>query len=92
MIKKFKHKGLKKLFSSGSASGIKPEQHRRIEMILDLLETASSYEDMNLPGLRLHQLKGDRQGVLSVMVSGNWRITFQFEGNHVTNVNYEDYH
>lgn len=61
-------------------------------MILALLHAAATPEDMALPGLRLHQLKGDRKGTWSVTVSGNWRITYLFEGKDPEHVDYEDYH
>ena len=92
MIIKFKHKGLKKLFESGSISGIKPEHVDRLRRILALLETAESPIDMDLPGLGLPHLKGNRSGTWSVSVSGNWRVTFQFHNSDITNVDYEDYH
>lgn len=92
MIVKFRHKGLEKLFKSGSAAGIQAEQASRLRKILALLATAESPEDMNLPGLRLHSLKGKREGTLSVSVSGNWRVTFKFCNADVTDVDYEDYH
>lgn len=47
---------------------------------------------MDLPGLRLHELKGSRKGTWSVTVSGDWRVTFRFEGKDAVDVNYEDYH
>lgn len=92
MILKFKHKGLSKLFRTGSSAGVQAEHANRIRRILALLATAESPEDMNLPGLRLHPLKGDREGTWSVSVSGNWRLTFRFCNADVTDVNYEDYH
>jgi proteic killer suppression protein len=92
MIKGFKHKGLKLFFEAGKASGINPNHQKRIKNILALLETAETIEDMNLPGLKLHELKGRRKGTWAVMVSGNWRITFQFADGDVIEVNYEDYH
>ena len=92
MIIKFKHKGLKKFFDSGSIAGIQSEHVIRLRRILALLETAESPDDMDLPGLRLHPIKGDRGGTWSVSVSGNWRVTFQFQGSNVTNVDYDDYH
>jgi proteic killer suppression protein len=92
MIKKFKHKGLKKLFESGSVVNIKPEHEKRLRRILALLETASTIEDMDLPGLNLHELKGKRIGTWSVTVSGNWRVTFQIHNGDVNHVDYEDYH
>jgi len=92
MIRKFKHKRLKLLFESGDARGINPHHVSRIRKILALLETAESVEDMNLPGLELHQLKGDRKGEWAVKVSGNWRMTFNLKKGDAFDINYEDYH
>ncbi len=92
MIKKFKHKGLKKLFESGSVAGVQPKHETRLRMILALLETASVIDDMDLPGLDLHELKGNRKGTWAVKVSGNWRITFQIDNGDTNNIDYEDYH
>jgi len=92
MIKKFKHKGLKKLFESGATSGIQPQHATRLRQILALLETAESIEDMDLPGLDLHELKGQRKGTYAVKVSGNWRVTFKIINGDISDVNYEDYH
>jgi len=92
MIKKFKHKGLKKLFESGVASGVQPKHTDGIRQILALLESADSISDMDLPGLNLHELKGQRKGTYSVNVSGNWRVTFKIVNGDTVDVNYEDYH
>jgi len=92
MIKKFKHKGLKKLFESGVVSGIQPQHATRLRQILALLETADSIRDMDLPGLGLHELKGQRKGTYAVNVSGNWRVTFKITNGEISDVNYEDYH
>ncbi|MFO7885906.1 MAG: type II toxin-antitoxin system RelE/ParE family toxin [Desulfobacteraceae bacterium] len=92
MIQKFKHKGLKQLFESGTSSGVNPKHVIRIKKILALLETAESLEDMDLPGLELHQLRGNRKGVWAVKISGNWRITFKIQNGDAFDVNYEDYH
>ncbi|MDZ7831802.1 MAG: type II toxin-antitoxin system RelE/ParE family toxin [Desulfobacterales bacterium] len=92
MIQKFKHKGLKRLFESGISSGVDPQHVTRIRKILALLETAENLEDMDLPGLDLHQLKGNRKGTWAVNVSGNWRITFKIQSGDAFDVNYEDYH
>lgn len=61
-------------------------------MILAALESSHEIDDMNIPGFRLHPLKGKLKGVWSVSVSGNWRITFEFENGNAYVVNYEDYH
>lgn len=92
MIARFRHKGLEKLFKAGSSAGIQAEHAARLRKILALLATAECPEDMNLPGLRLHPLRGDREGTWSVAVSGNWRVTFRFCNAEVTDVDYEDYH
>ena len=92
MIQKFKHKGLKRLFESGNSIGINPQHVIRIRKILALLETAETLEDMDLPGLGLHPLKGNRKGIWTVKVSENWRITFKIQDGDTFDVNYEDYH
>jgi proteic killer suppression protein len=63
-----------------------------MRLILAQLNAATKPQDMALPGLVLHRLKGDRKGAWSVRVSGNWRITFVFAGNDADAVDYEDYH
>jgi len=92
VIRNFKHKGLERLFASGARAGVRPEQADRLRLILAQLNAATSPGDMALPGLRLHELRGERKGTWSVTVSGNWRVTFSFEGQGATNVDYEDYH
>jgi proteic killer suppression protein len=92
VIKNFKHKGLKQLFETGKSAGVPPEQVKRLRQILALLETAETIEDMALPGLGLHELKGDRKRTWAVKVSKNWRITFKFQNGHVFDLDYEDYH
>jgi proteic killer suppression protein len=92
MIKSFRHRGLEKYFLKGTKSGIQPKHEKRIRLILARLDASTSPCDMNLPGLRLHELTGKRKGTWSVIVSGNWRITFMFEGQDAIIVNYEDYH
>jgi proteic killer suppression protein len=64
----------------------------RIGRILDLLEAAARPGDLDIPGLGLHPLKGERKGEWALSVSGNWRITFRFEGEDVVDVSIEDYH
>jgi len=92
MIKKFKHKGIKKLFETGNTAGIQSGFAGKLRRIPALPETADSADDMDLPGLRLHQLKGNQKERWSVTVTGNWRITFRCSNANVTDVNYEDYH
>lgn len=79
MIKSFRHKGLRKLFESGSTSGVQASHAKRLRMQLAALDTAQAVEDMDIPGFRLHPLKGEMRGRWSVTVSGNWRLTFEFQ-------------
>lgn len=92
MIKSFKHKGLARFFQTGSVAGIRPDHAKKLRLILGRLHAAVKPQDMNLPGLRLHELSGKRAGTWAVDVSGNWRVTFNFQGNDAEALNYEDYH
>ena len=92
MITSFKHKGLERFFATGSKGGIQPQHAERLRLILGRLNVSTSVRDMNLPGLDLHELRGDRKGTWSVKVSGNWRVTFILVGKNAVDVNYEDYH
>ncbi len=92
MIRTFRHKGLQRFFETGSKAGIQPDQVDRLRMRLAALDTATCIEDMNLPGFRLHTLKGDRKGSWAIDVSRNWRIVFSFDGGNAYDVDYEDYH
>lgn len=92
MIQSFRHKGLRKFFESGSAAGIQPHHAKRLRMLLAALDTALNIEDMNVPGFRLHPLKGSVRGRWSVWVNGNWRLTFDFKDGHAYILDYEDYH
>lgn len=92
MIKSFKHKGLKKFFVEDDRSLLNAKYCERLARILDRLDSAEIAKDMNLPGYGLHKLTGGRKDTWSIMVSGNWRITFQFEEGHAYEVNLEDYH
>lgn len=92
MIRGFKHKGLERFFLTGSKAGIRAEHADRLRIILGRLSASVAPQDMNLPGLALHPLKGDRKGTWSVRVSGNWRVTFTFVGTDADAVDYDDYH
>ena len=92
MIKSFKHKRLERFYIRGTTAGIQVAHAKRLRLILSNLDQAESPDDMDLPGLRLHPLRGDKKGVWSVSVSGNWRVTFRFNGRDAEIVNYEDYH
>jgi proteic killer suppression protein len=92
MIKSFQHKGLQLFFETGSKAGIQASHANRLARQLARLNEAGSWEDMNLPGWRLHLLQGRLIGHYSVLVSGNWRLTFRFEEKDAILVNYLDYH
>ena len=92
MITSFIHKGLEGFYKTGKSSGIQTKHAKRIRLILANLDQAESPQDMDLPGLRLHELKGSRKNIWSVSVSGNWRVTFRFIGRDAEIVNYEAYH
>ena len=92
MIRRFLHRGLKRLYERDDRSGVNAAHVARLERILTLLDVAQRPADIDLPGYRLHPLKGERKGEWSVSVSGNWRVTFRFDEGDVTDLNYEDYH
>ena len=92
MIVSYRHKGLKKFAETGSKSGIQPKHAERLRRLLTALDAASGPEDMNAAGSGLHPLKGNLHGHWSVTVSGNWRMTFAFEGEDAVLVDYQDYH
>jgi len=92
MIRSFKHKGLQRFFETGSKKGIQASHANKLRMQLAALDTAHVIEDVDIPGYRLHRLKGQRRDVWSITVNGNWRITFEFDNGDAYIVNYEDYH
>ena len=92
VILSFRHKGLENLFVKGSAKVFRPDAAKKLRIRLDILNRARSPLDMQLPGFRWHELKGDRQGTYAVDVTENYRLTFRFEGQNATDVDYEDYH
>jgi proteic killer suppression protein len=92
MIRGFKHRGLKRLYERGDRGGIRPYLLQTVEDILARLDEAETAQAMNLPGYRLHPLKGGLKGFWSVTVRANWRIIFRFEGTDVFDVELTDYH
>ena len=92
MIKSFKHKGLERLFTKGSASGIQADYAGRISLMLDAIDAAEQVSELDLPGFRLHRLKGDKRNLWSARVSANWRLTFEFEDGDAYILDLEDYH
>lgn len=92
MIRSFKHKGLKNLFLKQQSQGLSWEHVPRLRNRLAIIDAAGMITDIDMPGYRLHALKGEREDLWSVTVSGNWRITFEFYEGDAWNLNYEDYH
>ena len=92
MIKSFSHKGLENFYKTGSVAGIQPGHKKKLRLQLVALDTAQNIEDMNLPGFRLHPLKGKKKDHWAIAVSGNWRMTFRFEDGNAYLIKYEDYH
>jgi len=92
VIKQFLHKGLRTFFEQGSKAGIQPHHAARISRQLARLNDARGPDDMNVPGWGLHPLQGKPLGRYAIVVNGNWRITFRFEGDDAVLVDYVDYH
>jgi toxin HigB-1 len=92
VIQSFRHKGVERFFRTGSKSGIQPQHAERLRRQLFALDNARSPLDMNAPGWKLRPLRGELEGHWSVSVSGNWRLTFTFDGEDAGLVDYQDYH
>ena len=92
MITNFHHKGLELLYEKGIRRRVPQEHIEKIERILARLDVASKSADLNLPGFRLHPLKGDLANYWAVNVSGNLRLVFRFKGTDACNVDLIDYH
>ena len=92
MIKSFRHKGIERFYYGNDRSRINQEHAARIARILDRLDASIRPQDMNLSGYRLHELSGRKKGTWAVWISGNWRVTFRFDGADAVDVDYRDYH
>lgn len=92
MIRSWKHKGLKLFYETGKTSGIQAKHETRLKIILQRLDAAVKPEDLALPGMKFHPLKGNLKDCFSVSVNGNWRVIYKFEGGHALLVDYLDYH
>jgi toxin HigB-1 len=91
MIQSFRHKGLKRLFEQDDASGVNAEHAGKLRNILATLHAAPTVAHMDLPGFRLHPLKGEKEGFWAVTVRTNWRVIFRFDDG-AEDVDYVDYH
>ena len=92
MIASFKHRGLKALYDERAARRVAPEHVQKLRDVLAVLDRSRRPQDVDIPGFRLHPLKGELKGHYAVAVSGNWRVTFRFEEGDVVDVDYFDYH
>ena len=92
LIENFRSRALKKYWEKNDDRGIRRDWIARVKLILDALNAASRPEDMDVPGLGFHTLRGNRGGEYAVYVSRNWRITFAWSGQDATEVDLEDYH
>jgi proteic killer suppression protein len=92
MVRSFKHRGLKRLYERGDRSGIRPDLVDTVQEILTVLDSATTPQELDLPGYRLHPLKGDLRGFWSVTVRANWRIVFRFIGVDAFDIELIDYH
>jgi toxin HigB-1 len=92
LIKNFRHKRLRRLFERGEPKLIRPDMVQTVREILFVLDNADTVEGLDLPGYRLHQLKGDRKGYLAMTVRANWRIVFRFASGNAYDVELIDYH
>jgi proteic killer suppression protein len=92
MIRSLRHKGLRIFYETGSTKGIQSIHDKKLARLLGVLDEALSSDDLDLPGWRLHPLKGELAGFWSVTVNGNWRLIFRFIENDVELLDYLDYH
>ena len=92
MIRRIRHRGLKRMYERGDPSRVGPGMADRVALALADLDDARKPSDLDLPGYRLHPLKGDLNGYWSISISGNWRVIFRFEDGDVYDVDLVDYH
>ena len=92
MIRSIRHKGLKRLYEDDDPRGVTREHPEKLRDILARLDAAVGVRDMNLPGFRLHPLKGELKGFWAVTVRANWRVIFRFAERDALDVDYVDYH
>jgi proteic killer suppression protein len=92
VIRSIRHKGLKRLYEEDDTRGVTKEHAEKLRDILARLDAATTRQDMDLPGFRLHPLKGDLKGFWAVTVRANWRVIFRFANGDAVDVDYTDYH
>ena len=92
MIQSIRHKGLKRLYETDDPRGVIGEHAEKLRDILARLDAAGDVSDLDLPGFRLHPLKGEFKGFWAVTVRANWRVVFRFTDSEALDVDYVDYH
>jgi toxin HigB-1 len=92
VIRSIRHKGLKRLHEDDDTRGVIAEHAAKLRDILARLDAAATVADMDLPGFRLHPLKGKFKDFWAVTVRANWRVIFRFAGRDAVDVDYVDYH
>jgi len=92
MIRSIRHKGLKRFYEDDDRRGVIAEHAEKLRDILVRLDAARGVADMDLPGFRLHALKGELKGFWAVTVRANWRVVFRVAEHDVLDVDYVDYH
>jgi proteic killer suppression protein len=92
MIRSFRSRGLRRFAERGDAARLSVQNPDRIRRILLALNAAKSPEAVNVPGLRFHALKGRDRSRYAVDASGNWRVTFAWDGEDAVDIDLEDYH
>jgi toxin HigB-1 len=92
VIESFASRSLKRYWTRGDATGIRPDWLKKVRLVLSRLDASHRPAEMDIPGFGFHALKGDRAGRFAVWVSRNWRITFAWQGENAIDVDMEDYH
>ena len=92
MIRRIRHRGLRRFYESGDTRGVSAQHAALLRILLTALDATTSPAGLNNPAFRLHPLKGERKGEWAVSVSGNWRLIFAFDGEDVTDLDLVDYH
>jgi toxin HigB-1 len=92
MIRSIRHRGLRRLYEDNDPRGVMAEHAEKLRDILARLDAARVVTDMDLPGFRLHPLRGNLRGYWAVTVRANWRVIFRFAEGEASEVDYVDYH
>ncbi len=80
------------MYERGDVSRVGSDLSGRVALALADLDDACKPSDLDLPGYRLHPLKGDLKGYWCIAISGNWRVTFRIEDGDAYDVDLTDYH